>query len=115
MNYHMNKIDSTLLKLLNMLATAEGTLKDSKGMVLAMERTFFKRKTTWKKKEKKPLKKQKTRAKPKKDIPKKAKDKKNIFTVMLKATEEETVRHTWRWWRKERWMHLLKVRLSCSL
>ena len=28
MNYHVNKIDSTLSELLNMLVTAEGTLKN---------------------------------------------------------------------------------------
>ena len=30
MNYHMNKIDSTLSELLNMLVIAKGTFKDSK-------------------------------------------------------------------------------------
>ena len=56
MNYHMNKIDSTLLELLHMLVTAEGTLKSSRGIVLSMERTFSKRKSFFKKK-KKPTKK----------------------------------------------------------
>ncbi|XP_010930442.1 uncharacterized protein [Elaeis guineensis] len=35
-NYHKNKIESTLSELLNMLVTAEGTLKSSKGTVLAI-------------------------------------------------------------------------------
>ena len=74
MNYHMNKIDSTLPELLNMLATTEGTLKDSRGMILAVERASFKRKSSFKKK-KKPVKKQKNEAKPKKQVPKKADDK----------------------------------------
>ena len=30
MNYHMNKIDATLSELLNILLTAEGTLKNSR-------------------------------------------------------------------------------------
>ena len=34
-NYHMNKIDATLLELLNMLVTAEDTLKSLRGTVLA--------------------------------------------------------------------------------
>ena len=59
MNYHMNKIDSTLSKLLNMLVTVEETLKGLKGSILAMEQnSIFKKKSTWKKK-KKPVKKQK--------------------------------------------------------
>ena len=37
MNYHMNKIYSTLSELLNMLVTAEGTLKGSRGIVLTVE------------------------------------------------------------------------------
>ena len=51
MNYHMNKIDSTLSELLNMLVTAEGTLKGSKDMILTMEWTSSKRKSSFKKKE----------------------------------------------------------------
>ena len=56
MNYHMNKIDSTLPELLNMLVIVEDTLKSSKGTVLTVERTFPKRKSSFKKK-KKPAKK----------------------------------------------------------
>ena len=37
MNHHMNKIDATLPELLNMLVTAEGILKSSRGIVLAVE------------------------------------------------------------------------------
>jgi hypothetical protein len=33
MNYYMNKLDITLLEFLNMLKTAEGTLKKEKGLV----------------------------------------------------------------------------------
>ena len=65
MNYHMNNIDATLPELLNMLVTTEGTLKSSRGTVLAMERASSKRKSSFKKK-KKPAKKQKNEAKPKK-------------------------------------------------
>ena len=65
MNYYMNKIDSTLPKLLNMLVTVEGTLKGSKDTVLTIERAFSKRKFFFRKK-KKLAKKQKNEAKPKK-------------------------------------------------
>ena len=37
-NYHINKIDCTLAKLLNMLVTVEGALKSSRGTVLTVER-----------------------------------------------------------------------------
>ena len=63
----MNKIDSTLSELMNMLVTVEGTLKSSKGTVLAVERASSKRKSSFKKK-KKPVKKQKNKAKPKKYV-----------------------------------------------
>ena len=77
-NYHMNKIDSTLSELLNMLVTTERTLKSSRGTILAMERaSTFKRKSTWKKK--KSAKKQKQESKPKKDTPKKVVDKRKYF------------------------------------
>ena len=36
-NYHMNKLDCTLSKLLNILVTTEGTLKSSRGSVLAVK------------------------------------------------------------------------------
>lgn len=69
-NYHVNKIDCTKAKLLNMLITAEGALKGSRGMVLAMKQTSLsKRKSNWKKK--KPIKKQKVNNKSKKEAPKK--------------------------------------------
>ena len=87
MNYHMNKIDSTLPELLNMLVIAEGTLKSSKDIVLTVEWIFFKRKSSFKKK-KKPVKKQKNEVKPKKQILKKLMIKNNIFIVMSKATGE---------------------------
>ena len=56
MNYHMNKIDSTLSELLNILVIEEGILKSSRGTVLVMEQAFSKRKCSFKKK-KKPAKK----------------------------------------------------------
>ena len=65
MNYHMNKIDATLPELLNMLVTAEDTLKSSKGTVLAVERASSKRKFSFMKK-KKLAKKQMNEVKPKK-------------------------------------------------
>ena len=55
-NYHMNKIDSTLSELLNMLVIVGGTLKSSRGIVLTVERASSKRKFSFKKK-KKPTKK----------------------------------------------------------
>ena len=52
MNYHMNKIDTTLPELLNILETTEGILKSSRGIVLAAERASSKRKSSFKKKKK---------------------------------------------------------------
>ena len=46
MNYYMNKTDSTLSELINILVTVEGTLKGSKGTVLAVERAFSKKNPT---------------------------------------------------------------------
>ena len=65
MNYHMNKIDSTLSELLNILVIVEGTLKSSRGTVLTVKQASSKRKSSFKEK-KKPMKKQKNEAKPKK-------------------------------------------------
>ena len=56
MNYYINKIDATLLELLNMLVIVEGTLKSSSGMVVTVEQASSKRKTSFKRK-KKPTKK----------------------------------------------------------
>ena len=78
MNYHMNKIDTTLPELLNILVTVKGTLKSSRDTVLAMEQSSSKRKSSFKKK-KKLTKKQKNKAKPKKKIHKNANDKKKYF------------------------------------
>ena len=50
MNYHMHKLQNFLTELMNMLVTAELSMKDSKGSVLAMERTSSKRKSYGKKK-----------------------------------------------------------------
>ena len=38
-NFHMNKLDCTKSELVNILITAEGTMKSSKGIILTMERT----------------------------------------------------------------------------
>ena len=45
MNFHMHKIQCTLAELMNMLVTAELSLKGSKGSVLTVERTSSKRKS----------------------------------------------------------------------
>ena len=79
MNYHMNKIDSTLFELLNILVIAEGILKSSKIMVLIVEQASFKRKSIRNKKNKMPVKKQKTEIKKKKKALKKASDKEKYF------------------------------------
>ena len=77
MNYYMNKIDSTLSELLNMLVIVEGTLKILRGTVLTVEQISSKKKSTFKKK--KLAKKQKNEAKPKKQVSKKADDKRKCF------------------------------------
>ena len=48
----MNKLDYTILELINMLVTMERILKSSMGTVLAVERTSSKRKSIGKKKAK---------------------------------------------------------------
>ena len=48
-NYHMNKLDCNLPKLVNMLVTAEGTLKSSRGTALTVEQAPSKRKSQGKK------------------------------------------------------------------
>ena len=78
-NYYINKIDSTLFKLLNMLVTAESTLKSLRDTVLTVEWASSKRKSSFKKKKKKPAKKQKNKVKPKKQVLKKANDKGKCF------------------------------------
>ena len=78
MNFHMHKMQCTLVELMNMLVTAELSLKSSKGSVLTMERTSSKRKSFRKKK--KSAKKQKVDEKRKKTKPKKkAAEKKKYF------------------------------------
>ena len=64
MNYHMHKLQNSLAELMNMLVTAELSMKGSKGSVLAMERTSSKRKSYGKKK--KSVKKQKVEGSKKK-------------------------------------------------
>ena len=79
MNYHMHKLQNFLAKLMNMLVTAELSMKDSKGSVLAMEWTSFKRKSFEKKK--KSVKKQKVEdeKKKKEESKKKTTDKGKCF------------------------------------
>ena len=78
MNYHMHKLQNSLAELMNMLVTAELSMKGSKGSVLAMKWTSSKRKSFGKKK--KFVKKQKVEGGKKKKIePKKAADKEKYF------------------------------------
>ena len=77
-NFHMNKLDSTISELINMLVATEKTLKSSRGTVLAVEWTSSsKRKSSWKKN--KSTKKQKKESKPMKDALKKAAVKEKYF------------------------------------
>ena len=81
-NFYINKLDYTISKLVNMFVTTEKILKNSRGTVLAVERSSsFKRKSHWKKKKKKnkPTKKQKKDSKPKKDVLKKIAVKEKYF------------------------------------
>ena len=48
-NYHMNKLDCNLSKLVNILVTAESILKSSKGSVLTVQRTSSRRRPQEKK------------------------------------------------------------------
>ena len=50
MNFHMHKMQCIMAELMNMLVTAELSLKSSKGSVLTVEQTSFKRKSFGKKK-----------------------------------------------------------------
>ena len=50
MNFHMHKMQCTLAELMNMLVTAELSMKGSKGSVLTVERTSSKKKSFGKKK-----------------------------------------------------------------
>ena len=74
MNYHMHKLQNSLAELMNMLVTAELSMKGSKGSVLAMERTSSKRKSygnkkkTAKKKKVEGTKKKKVESKKKADV-----------------------------------------------
>ena len=78
MNYHMYKLQNSLAELMNMLVTTELFMKGSKGSVLAVEQTSFKRKSFRKKK--KSMKKQKVDGGKKKAEPKKkAADKEKYF------------------------------------
>ena len=74
----MNKLDCNLSELVNILVTTEGTLKSSRGSILAVEQAPSKRKSQRKKKNKL-TKKQKKESKPKKDTSKKAVEKGKCF------------------------------------
>ena len=74
----MKKLDCITPELVNMLVIAEETLKSSRGIVLAVERTSSKRKSTGKKKAKS-IKKQKKENRPKKEVPNKVEAKKKYF------------------------------------
>ena len=75
----MNKFDSTIPELVNMLVTIKKILKSSRGIVLTVEWTSsIKRKSAWKKKNKF-TKKQKKEGKPKKDVSKKTEAKEKYF------------------------------------
>ena len=50
MNFHMHKLQCTLVKLMNMLVTTELFLKGSKDSVLAVKQTSSKKKSFEKKK-----------------------------------------------------------------
>ena len=50
MNFHMHKMQCTLAELMNMLVTAELSMKGSKGSVLTVEQTSSKKKFFGKKK-----------------------------------------------------------------
>ena len=93
MNYHMNKIDSTLSELLNMLVIAEGTMKSSKGTVLTMERIFFKRNLLLIRK--RSLQRSiRMRPSPRNRFQRRLTIKESISIAMSKATGEETVQPT---------------------
>ena len=79
----MNKIDSSLSELLNMLVTIESTLKGSRGTILTVDQAFSKRKSSWKKK--KPAKKQKIGSKPKKQALKKTNDNEKYFHCIIEG------------------------------
>ena len=96
MNFHMNKLDCTIFKLVNMLVTTEGTLKSSRDTVLTVERTSSSKRKSIGRKKAKSVKKQKRESKLKKDGPKAARQRKSFFIVMLKATGGGTVLNTWR-------------------
>ena len=55
----MNKLDYTLLELVNMLVTIEETLKSSRGSILAVEQAFSSKKKSSVKKKNKIMKKSK--------------------------------------------------------
>ena len=79
MNFHMNKLDCTILKLVNMLVTMKGTLKSSRSSILVVERTSSSKRKSVGRKKAKSAKRQKKRSKPKKDSSKVAEAKGKCF------------------------------------
>ena len=93
MNFYMHKMQCTLAELMNMLVTAELSLKSSKGSVLTVERTSSKRKSFRKKK--KSAKKQKVDGKRKRrNQRRRPLKRKNVSIVIQMAIGNETVLST---------------------
>ena len=105
-NFCMNKFDCTIPELVNMLVTMEGTLKSSKGIVLAVEQTSSSKKKSTGKKKVISTKEQKKECKLKKDGPKMAEAKKKYFHY-----------HTEGHWRKNcpKYLESLKTKRVISL
>ena len=104
----MNKFDCNLSELVNMLVTAEDTLKSSKGSIFAVERTSSKRRSQEKKKNKH-MKKQKKESKPKRDAPKKDVEKKKCFHCNSDGYWRRNCPSYLEGLKKKRMNHLLKV------
>ena len=91
----MNKIDSTLSELLNMLVTAEGTLKSSKDTVLTVERASSK-KSLLSRKRRTLRRSKRMRPSPRSRFQRRSMTKESDSIVLSKAIGEGTVRPTWR-------------------
>ena len=81
----MNKFDCTILELINMLVTMEGTLKSSRSTILAAERTSSSKWKSIGRKKVKSAKKQKRKSKLKKDGPKVAEAKEKYLHYHAKG------------------------------
>ena len=75
----MIKLDYTILKLVNMLVTTEGTMKSSRSTILTVEQTSSSKRKFVGRKKAKSAKKQKRESNPKKDGPKVAEAKEKCF------------------------------------